>query len=188
MEKAQAMRLQACLPQSWWEFALKHTTHVYNRTLVRQLNWQTPYTAINGDKPTIDHLRVFGCGAYVFIPEETRTNKLAPKSELMIYLGTAPGVKGWTFMRSPNNIIFTAAHTIFDEEMFPKCPQAVRRPTTRLQTPAPTPSQCSQREPCQCSPPMGVEDDDTPDTRTRQVSELKVLCLLAVLQRISEID
>ena len=30
MEKAESIRLQACLPQSWWEFALDHATHVYN--------------------------------------------------------------------------------------------------------------------------------------------------------------
>ena len=27
MDKAQAMRLDACLPQSWWEFAVTHATH-----------------------------------------------------------------------------------------------------------------------------------------------------------------
>src|SRR6267154_771125 len=32
MEKAESMRLQACLPQSWWEFTLDHATHVYNLT------------------------------------------------------------------------------------------------------------------------------------------------------------
>jgi len=108
-EKAQAMWLEACLPQSWWEFALEHATHVYNRTPVRRLKWQTPYFMLHQEKPTIDHLQVFGCGAYIFIPEEVRINKLSLRSEMMIYLGGAPRVKGWIFMRSPNNIIFTAA-------------------------------------------------------------------------------
>ena len=45
----------------------------------------------------------------MFLPAEIRTDKLAPRSELMTYLGNAPGVKGWLFMRSPNNILFTAA-------------------------------------------------------------------------------
>ena len=31
MEKAESMRLQACIPQSWWEFSIEHATHVYNR-------------------------------------------------------------------------------------------------------------------------------------------------------------
>src|SRR6202161_2263793 len=32
MDKAQALRLDACLPQSWWEFAVLHAVHLYNRT------------------------------------------------------------------------------------------------------------------------------------------------------------
>jgi transposase InsO family protein len=34
MDKAQAMRLDACLPPSWWEFAIKTATHLYNRAPV----------------------------------------------------------------------------------------------------------------------------------------------------------
>ena len=140
----QAMRLQACLPQSWWEFALDHATHVYNRTPIMRLTWKTPYEALNNERPTVEHLRVLGSGAYVFLPAEIRTDKLTPRSELMTYLGNAPGVKGWLFMRSPNNILFTAAQATFDETFFPRCPKAVRQPTTRLQTPAPPPNQCSK--------------------------------------------
>ena len=29
-DKAESLRMQACLPPSWWEFALDHATHVYN--------------------------------------------------------------------------------------------------------------------------------------------------------------
>ena len=31
MEKAQALRFDACLPQNWWEFAVEHAVHLYNR-------------------------------------------------------------------------------------------------------------------------------------------------------------
>ena len=37
MDKAQPMRLEACLPQSWWEFAVLHAVHVYNRTPLKRL-------------------------------------------------------------------------------------------------------------------------------------------------------
>ena len=30
-DKAESLRLQACLPPSWWEFTLDHATHVYNQ-------------------------------------------------------------------------------------------------------------------------------------------------------------
>ena len=132
MEKSESMRLHACIPQSWWEFLVEHATHVYNRTLLRCLNWQTPYQLLYGDKPSIGHLKVFGCGAYVFIPAEICKNKLAPKSELMTYLGNAPGMKGFMFMRAPNNVVFYAAHCIFDESLFPKCSSPSKRALTRL--------------------------------------------------------
>ena len=161
-EKAESMRLQACLPQSYWEFALDHATHVYNRTPSRRLNWQTPFQMMNGTKPMVDHLRVFGCGAYVFIPAEVRNNKLAPKSEMMTYLGTHSGGKGWIFMRGPNNIIFAAAQAIFDESHFPKCPTASTRRNTRLQTTAPpVPSHhCHKDKDCQCPVPETTGEED----------------------------
>ena len=87
MEKAQAMRLDACLPQSWWEFSVLHAVHLYNRTLVRRIDWKTPYEKLKHKVPDVSHLRVFGCGAYVFIPEEVCINKLAPRSELMTFIG-----------------------------------------------------------------------------------------------------
>ena len=37
MEKAQALCLDACLPQNWWEFAVEHTVHLYNRMPVQHL-------------------------------------------------------------------------------------------------------------------------------------------------------
>ena len=171
-EKAETMRLKACLPQSWWEFTLDHATHVYNKTPVRRLNWQTPHQTLKGDKPYVNHLRVFGCGAYVFIPAEVQGNKLVPRSELMTYLGTHPGGKGWIFMHSPNNVIFSAAQATFDEAFFPKCltSKGVRQ-NTRLHTPAPKPKPCPCKgnKDCQCLH-SGNEDDDDNDEPPRRPS------------------
>jgi hypothetical protein len=101
------------------------------------LQWQTLFQLLNGERPSIDHLRVFGCGAYVPIPAEIRSNKLAPKSELMLYLGNTPGTHGHMFMRSPNNVLYYTTHSIFDESMFPQCQTQAKRPLIRLQEPAP---------------------------------------------------
>ena len=43
LEKAQSMRLEACLPDSWWEFAFATATHVYNYTPIKHLKWKTPH-------------------------------------------------------------------------------------------------------------------------------------------------
>ena len=123
MDKAQALRLDACLPPSWWEFAVNTATHLYNCTPVHRLTWRTPYELLYGKVPDIGHLRVFGCGAYVHIPKDARVNKLSPRGELMIFLGYPDGVKGYLFMRLPNNVLFKGTTAIFDEDMMPKCPK-----------------------------------------------------------------
>ena len=67
-DKAQSIRLDAGLPNSYWEFALLTTVHVYNRTPMSQINWKTPYKLFHKLKPSTSHFRVFGCGAYIFLP------------------------------------------------------------------------------------------------------------------------
>ena len=121
MDKAQAMCLDACLPQNWWEFTVDCATHVYNRTPIQHHDWKTPFENLKCIKPDVTHLHVFGCGAYVFLPEEVRVNKLNPKSELMTFLGYPQGTKGYLFMRGPNNVLFTAVQALFYETLFPKC-------------------------------------------------------------------
>ena len=94
---------------------------MYNRTPMHHLKWDTPYTLFNGEVPDISHLKVFGCSAYVHIPKETHANGLAPKSELMAYLGHTEGIKVFKFMRLLNNTMYHSTTVLFDETLFPKC-------------------------------------------------------------------
>ena len=55
----QAKRLHACLPDSYWEFAVQHAVHVYNCTPKQGLNWRTPHELIYKAPPTVSHLYVF---------------------------------------------------------------------------------------------------------------------------------
>jgi hypothetical protein len=124
VEKAQAIRLEACIPQNWWEFAVNYTVHVYNRTPLKHSSndYKTPFERLHRTKPDVAHIRVFGCGAYVFLPEDVRSNNLSPRSEIMTFIGIVEGTKGYIFMRSPNNIVFTAIQALFDKTLFLKCP------------------------------------------------------------------
>ena len=45
-----------------WPFALKHANHVRNRV---PHSGKTPYLVMTGNKPSLKHIRVFGCTAYV---------------------------------------------------------------------------------------------------------------------------
>jgi len=168
MEKAETMRLQACLPQSYWEFALDYATHIYNRTPMRHLAWRTPYQYMTDEVPSLNYLRVFGSAAYVFIPAEVRVNKMSPKSELMTFIGLAPGGHGWLFMRSPNKVVFTAAQATFDEYLFPKCPKTKFHSHTRLHMTAPNTTcdgdHCVGGKHCHC--PLYDEEDEPVDHST----------------------
>ena len=166
MDKAEAMRLEACLPDSWWEFAVTHAVHVYNRTPVRRLEWKTPYELLNGEKPEVSHLRVFGCGAYVRIPPETRQNKLSPKSELMIYLGHTDGIKAFLFMRLKKNTLFNGPTALFDETLFPKCDKKYKsrpRGTTWVNAPLE-----DQPIPIAIEDTTPGDDDPTPEPTQRE--------------------
>ena len=127
MDKSQAIHLESCALQSWWEFAVDCAIHVYNHTPIQCHNWKTPVELLDHTKPDVTHLHVFGCGAYIFLLEEVHHNKINPKSKLMTFIGYPQGVKGYLFMRSLNNVLFTAVQALFDKTLFTKCPN-MRRP------------------------------------------------------------
>lgn len=57
---------------------------------------------------------------------------MAPKSELMVYLGVAPGHESnFIFMHSPNNVIFTSVHALFNKVQFPKCKTSCKQPAAQ---------------------------------------------------------
>jgi Reverse transcriptase (RNA-dependent DNA polymerase) len=123
VEKAQAIRLEACIPQNWWEFAVNYAVHIYNQTPLKHSSndYKMLFERLHRTKPDVAHLRVFRCGAYVFLPEDVRSNNLSPRSELMTFIGVVEGTKGYIFMRSPDNVVFTAIQALFDKTLFPKC-------------------------------------------------------------------
>jgi hypothetical protein len=99
---------------------VNHAVHLYNWTLLAQIKWTTPFEIQTGEKPDLTDLKVFSCGAYVYLPEEKGHNKLAPRSELMTYLRYEAGTKGYLFMR-PSDSTFIGTKAIFDEMLFPWC-------------------------------------------------------------------
>lgn len=86
MEKARTMLLEACLPDSFWAEAVNTAVYLHNRSPTRSLDGKTPYEAWNGTKPDLSNLRVFGCDAYLHVPDEART-KLEVKNTEMYSFG-----------------------------------------------------------------------------------------------------
>ena len=55
---------------------------------------KTPQEVWTGKKPSIKHLKFFGCDAYVHVPKEKR-NKLDNKAQKCIFITYKDGMKGY---------------------------------------------------------------------------------------------
>jgi hypothetical protein len=74
------------LPKELWGEAVSTATYVLNRCPTKRLNDITPEECWTGNKPNVNHLRVFGSVAYRHVPDQLR-RKLDDKSEVMILVG-----------------------------------------------------------------------------------------------------
>ena len=78
-ERVLSMLSNAGLTQGFWVEALVTAVHLINRSSNSTLDGGILEEAWSGKKPSYDHLRVFGCEAYVHVPRE-KHRKLEPKS------------------------------------------------------------------------------------------------------------
>ena len=94
MEKARSMLSGTGLGQEFWAEAVETACYLVNRSPSSVLEDKTPHEVWTGKKPSLSHLRVFGCDAYVHVPKEKRT-KLDNKYERGIFIGYKDGLKGY---------------------------------------------------------------------------------------------
>ncbi|GLI63693.1 hypothetical protein VaNZ11_006731, partial [Volvox africanus] len=78
LEKMCALLLESKLPQKMWAEAAATANYLRNISPADGIS-RTPYELFTGKVPEVDHLRVFGCTAYVHVPKAKR-NKLDPVS------------------------------------------------------------------------------------------------------------
>ncbi|XP_074322910.1 uncharacterized protein LOC141659881 [Apium graveolens] len=72
--------------------AVRHSVYILNRLPTRALSGKTLYEAWTGEKPNIDHIRVFSCTSHMKIPS-VYTKKLDDRNKSVVYLGKEPGTK-----------------------------------------------------------------------------------------------
>lgn len=61
------------IPQKFWGEAVLYLTYVWNRKC-HKANKQTSLKLYSGRKPSVTHLKSFGCLAYMGVPRQTRRN------------------------------------------------------------------------------------------------------------------
>jgi hypothetical protein len=77
------------------------TCYLVNRSTSSELDDKTPQEVWNGKKHSLTHLKVFGCEAYVHVPNEKRSN-LDKKAEKCIFIGYKDGLKGYKLWNLEN--------------------------------------------------------------------------------------
>eukprot|EP00253_Pinus_taeda_P027597 PITA_27597 len=127
----------AGLGQKFWVEAVDTACDLVNKSPSSVLEDKTPQEVWIGKKPSLSHLRVFGCDAYVHVPREKRT-KLDSKFEKSIFIGYKDGLKGYKLWnpvtrKEPEKIEFELkeeeSDSIVEDESEDEEPQtsAVRR-------------------------------------------------------------
>ncbi|KAL0641354.1 hypothetical protein Bca4012_102580 [Brassica carinata] len=94
MEVARSMMYHANVPKRFWGDAVQTACYLINRIPTKVLKNLSPFEVLNKSKPYIDHLRVFGCLCYVWVPGEQR-NKLEAKSTKAMLIGYSVTQKGY---------------------------------------------------------------------------------------------
>ncbi|MCO5580587.1 hypothetical protein L7F22_046110 [Adiantum nelumboides] len=85
-----------------------------NKTPTAVVHNVTPEEKFSGKKPDLEHLKVFGCIAYVHIPDELRT-KLDPKAEKCIFIGYSLEQKGYKCYNPITHHVRVSRNVVFYE-------------------------------------------------------------------------
>jgi hypothetical protein len=87
--------------------------YLQNRLPTNSLVGRTPYEAWHGQKPAVNHLRVFGCRA--FVKQLSHVDKLIDQSRVGVFISYAEGAKAYRILNPAARQVCTACDVMFDE-------------------------------------------------------------------------
>ena len=82
------------MPYIFWAKAVSKIIYIMNKTSTTAIHDVTPEESFTNKKPDLSHLKVFGCIAYVHVPDALCT-KLDTKIEKQIFIGYSLEKKGY---------------------------------------------------------------------------------------------
>ena len=121
------MLLDAKLPHKFWAEAISTATYLRNRSPTSAVEGTTPHQAWYGQKPRVEHLRVFGCVAYVHVPKDER-GKLDSKTNKCVLLGYGNVQKGYRVYDHLTQKVFYSRNIKFDEREIASSPVEEEEP------------------------------------------------------------
>ena len=114
MEMARSIIHAKDLPTKLWAEAVNTAVHILNRTINCQLGIETPYERWFREKPSVNHYRIFGSLAWIFVNKQQRT-KLDPKSVKAFFVCYSSTSRAYRFWDPVTNKIIESSDCIIDE-------------------------------------------------------------------------
>ncbi len=108
------MLADAKLPHKFWAEALSTAVYLRNRSLTKAVKGMTPFEAWMGEKPTVKHLREFGCFVYAHVVKDER-QKLDSKARKCVFLGYSTETKGYRLYDPKRERVFYSRDVVFSE-------------------------------------------------------------------------
>jgi hypothetical protein len=105
------------MPGKFWGEAVMTVVYTLNRSPTRSVEGRTSYEAWHGKKPSVHHLRVFGCIAYMKITRPHLT-KLDDRGLKTVFIGYEPGSKAYRLYDPVSGRVQVSRDVAFDENTF----------------------------------------------------------------------
>ncbi|KAM1644665.1 hypothetical protein EV1_006205 [Malus domestica] len=109
-----SMMSSANLPVSFWGYALYTATYLLNRIPSKSVS-QTPYEIWHGKSTNLNHIRIWGCPAYV---KRLEADKLEARSIKCYFVGYSKQTLGYEFYNPDDKKVFVARTAMFLEDEF----------------------------------------------------------------------
>ena len=109
------MLSHAKLPKSFWGEGMRTTIDLINLSPLVPLNGDVPERVWKGKDVSYDHLRVFGCRAFVYIPKDERS-KLDGKAKPCIFVGYGHEDFGYRLWDPVNKKIIRSRDVVYLED------------------------------------------------------------------------
>jgi hypothetical protein len=115
VEMARSMLKTKSLGNEFWAEAVHTTIYTLNRCPTREILNLTPEEAWSGYKPSVAHMKVFGCTAYAHVPKEKR-RKLDDKSVKCIFIGYSIETRSYRLFDPQAKKVIISRDVVFDEQ------------------------------------------------------------------------
>jgi hypothetical protein len=103
------------MPGRFWGEAVSTAVYLLNRTPTKSVVGMPLYEAWYGRKPSVDHLRTFGCVVHVKTVTG-HTSKLVDRSTPMVMIGYEAGTKAYRAYNPVNKKFVVTRDILFEEE------------------------------------------------------------------------